>query len=219
MGSRRSGCDSQGAARTVAACLAVLLLSSACATTPKKPPSAGSSDVIVLLPDDRGETGAVIVSGSRGERILTEPRESVAVAADAAPGESFILPKGDVRTLVGPALESLPKRPLTFVFYFKHDDTVLTRESLAEVRKAVRAIGKHGPVEISVVGHTDTVGTKCYNRRLGLERARAVADLFTDAGMDPSIIAIASHGEGNPLFPTGDEVLEPRNRRVELTVR
>jgi outer membrane protein OmpA-like peptidoglycan-associated protein len=187
--------------------------------TPKKPPPARSSDLIVLLPDDRGKTGAVIVSGAGGERLLSEPRQAVTVAADAGPGESFVLPEGDVRTLVGPALESLPQRPLTFVFYFKHDDTVLTEKSLAEMRKAVRAIGKRGPSEISVVGHTDTVGTRRYNHRLGLERARAVAGLLTKAGMDPSIIAIASDGEGNPLVPTDDGVPEPRNRRVEMTVR
>jgi outer membrane protein OmpA-like peptidoglycan-associated protein len=37
--------------------------------------------------------------------------------------------------------------------------------------------------------------------------------------VDPSIIDITSHGKDNPLIPTGDQVAEPRNRRVEVTVR
>jgi outer membrane protein OmpA-like peptidoglycan-associated protein len=219
MGSRSTGSFPQGTARAIVACLAVLLLPSACATAPRKPAPARSSDLIILLPDDQGKTGAVLVSGVGGEFLLSEPRQAVAVAADAGPGESFVLPKGDVRTLVGPALQSLPLRPLTFVFYFKHDDTVLTEESLTEVRQALRVIAKRGPAEISVVGHTDTVGTRRYNHRLGLERARAVAGLLTRAGTDPSIITITSHGEGNLLVSTKDGVPEPRNRRVELTVR
>jgi len=43
-------------------------------------------------------------------------------------------------------------------------------------------------------------------------------DLIAE-GVDPSILAIDSHGEDNPLISTGDGVSEPRNRRVEVTVR
>jgi len=32
-------------------------------------------------------------------------------------------------------------------------------------------------------------------------------------------ITIESHGEKNPLVPTPDDTEEPRNRRVEVTVR
>jgi len=74
-------------------------------------------------------------------------------------------------------------------------------------------------VDISVGGHTDRVGTRRYNYRLSLERARAVASYLIAEGVDPSILAIDSHGEDNPLISTGDGVSEPRNRRVEVTVR
>jgi outer membrane protein OmpA-like peptidoglycan-associated protein len=46
-----------------------------------------------------------------------------------------------------------------------------------------------------------------------------VAALLTAEGLNPSIFEIASHGKDNPLVPTGDQVPEPRNRRVEVTVR
>ncbi len=39
------------------------------------------------------------------------------------------------------------------------------------------------------------------------------------AGVDPKGIRTTSHGEGNPLIPTKDNVAEPRNRRVEVIVR
>lgn len=219
MGVRGAGSCPRGRPRTVAVCLAILLIASACATTPETPPPARSSDVVVLLPDDRGITGSVVVSGAGGRRTLSEPRQAVAVAPAAGPGKPFVLPKDEVRTLVGPALASLPQRPARFIFHFESDDAVLTGKALAKVREAVRAIGKRRPVEISVAGHTDTVGTRRYNYRLGLERARAVAGLLTRAGIDPSLLEIASHGEGNPLVSTGNGVPEPRNRRVELTVR
>jgi len=40
-----------------------------------------------------------------------------------------------------------------------------------------------------------------------------------DAGLPASSIAVRSHGEGALLVRTADGVFEPRNRRVEITVR
>lgn len=220
MGSLRKGTCSPGLPKGVAACLTMLLLSGGCATMQKTAAPPRSSDVIVLLPDDRGKTGAIVVSGPGGsELLLSKPRQTVEVTTGSGPGDPYILPQGEVTAMVGPALDSLPPRPMKYVFHFMRDDTELTPESLAEMRKALRIIARRTPVEISVVGHTDTVGTRSYNYRLGLERARAVTGLLVKTGIDPAILEISSHGESNPLVPTRDEVPEPRNRRVELTVR
>jgi len=63
------------------------------------------------------------------------------------------------------------------------------------------------------------VGKKGYNYSLSMNRARAVASILAGEGIDPSVLEITSHGKDNPLVPTGDQVPEPRNRRVEITVR
>jgi len=196
--------------RALAACLAILLVLSAC---------AASRDVIVLLPDDKGETGSIVVSGAGGEQVLSKPRETVSVASGAAPGEPVVMSSEEVRSLVGPALDALPQPPLQFILYFKHDTAELTRQSQADLKKVLRTIRERKPVDMSVVGHTDTLGSRNYNYRLSLERAEAVAALLIRDGTDPSIIDITSHGKDNPLIPTGDQVSEPRNRRVEVTVR
>ncbi len=211
MRNRPAGSDPKGMPRTLAACLAFLLLLSSCASSRR--------DVIVLLPDDQGKTGAIIVSGAGGEKILSKPRQTVSVASGAAPGEPTIMSTEEVRSLVGPALEALPQPPLQFILYFKHDTAELTSQSRDDLKKVVRTIRERKPVDISVVGHTDTLGSKKYNYRLSLERAEAVAALLIENGTDPSIIDISSHGKDNPLIPTGDQVSEPRNRRVEVTVR
>jgi outer membrane protein OmpA-like peptidoglycan-associated protein len=72
---------------------------------------------------------------------------------------------------------------------------------------------------VLVIGHTDTVGTRASNIVLGMRRAELLRKLLVEAGLDSSLIEIASHGEADLLVPTGDEVAEPRNRRVEITVR
>jgi outer membrane protein OmpA-like peptidoglycan-associated protein len=197
---------------------AVLLLAAACATVRPPSPSPGRTSVI-LLPDERGKTGAVAVSGAGAERVLSQPGQAVSVEAGAPPGIPFVMPEKEVAAAVGLALKSLPKPPVQFILYFKHDSTELTAESRARIKDVMRAIRERAPVDVSVVGHTDTVGGKPYNYDLSLKRAKAVAVLVEAEGVEPSILEITSHGKDNPLIPTGDQVSEPRNRRVEVTVR
>ncbi|MFW6242332.1 MAG: OmpA family protein, partial [Thermodesulfobacteriota bacterium] len=68
-------------------------------------------------------------------------------------------------------------------------------------------------------GHSDRQGSEEMNWKLSLERARTVNRILVERGVPETLIETTSHGEGNPRIPTADEVSEPRNRRVEVTVR
>jgi outer membrane protein OmpA-like peptidoglycan-associated protein len=198
--------------------VALLLLAASCATPPKPTPTT-SHDVIVLLPDDQGKTGVIVVSSAGVERRLDRPRQTVTVETGSPPGLPTVMPGKEVAAIAGPALAALPKPPARFILYFEHDSVDLTPESQALLKKVLGTIRDRSPVDISVVGHTDTVGKKEYNYALSLKRAVAVASILRGKGVDPSVLDITSHGKDNPLVPTGDQVREPRNRRVEITVR
>ncbi|MBF0322219.1 MAG: OmpA family protein [Magnetococcales bacterium] len=73
--------------------------------------------------------------------------------------------------------------------------------------------------EVAVVGHTDTVGAEDANHRLALDRAKMVHGLLLGIGIPASAIEVTSHGEKNLLVQTADELPEPRNRRVEVSIR
>jgi outer membrane protein OmpA-like peptidoglycan-associated protein len=204
--------------RSFAVPIALLLLAGACATPPKPPPTA-SRDVIVLLPDEQGKTGAIVVSSAGVERRLDRPGQAVTVEAGSAPGRPTVMSGEEVQAIAGPALGALPKPPARFILYFEHDSVTLTPESLALLKNVLETIRERAPVDVSVVGHTDTLGERKYNYALSLKRARAVASILLGKGVAPSVLDITSHGKDNPLVPTGDQVREPRNRRVEITVR
>jgi outer membrane protein OmpA-like peptidoglycan-associated protein len=198
--------------------IAVLLLAAACATSPKPPPPA-SQDTIVLLSDDQGKTGAIVVSSMGVERRLDRPGQTVTVEAGSPPGLPTVMSVQEVGAIAGPALAALPKPPARFILYFEHDSANLVPESQALLKKVLETIRKRDPVDVSVVGHTDTVGEKGYNYALSMKRAKTVASILLGKGVDPAAVDITSHGKDNPLVPTGDQVHEPRNRRVEITVR
>ena len=71
---------------------------------------------------------------------------------------------------------------------------------------------------IDVYGHTDTVGSTASNQTLSEERARAVANYLISRGVASSRIRWQGFGETQLKVPTGDNVNEPANRRVEIKI-
>ena len=108
---------------------------------------------------------------------------------------------------------------MSAVGYFITGTDRLTRQSEAELPDVLTAIREFPAAEVSVIGHTDRVGTPRGNVALGRQRAVAIRERLIAIGLSPSLIQVDSHGERNPLVPTADEVDEPRNRRVEVMVR
>lgn len=69
---------------------------------------------------------------------------------------------------------------------------------------------------IDVAGHTDTSGPYGYNIRLSQRRAQAVAAELERQGVPGNAIDIHAYGYTQVLVPTGPDVREPQNRRVEI---
>jgi len=105
------------------------------------------------------------------------------------------------------------------MLYFKSGSAVLTDESQALIPSIVETARKYPAPDVSVIGHTDTMGDSDYNEQIALQRARSVAEIIRNAGIQVQALTIESHGERNLLVPTPDNTPEPRNRRVEITVR
>lgn len=180
--------------------------------------SACSQSYVVLLAEDDGSLGKVQVTNQQGTTVLEDNQEAVDLGTEA--GKTFTVSAEQIKEDFGSALAASPQKPLSFYLYFEGGGTTLTAESRADVPKIIDEITKRRPaVDISVIGHTDTVGDDQLNAKLSLERAESVAELFKDAMPDASKVTIDSHGEKNLLVPTPDNTDEAKNRRVEVTVR
>jgi outer membrane protein OmpA-like peptidoglycan-associated protein len=127
--------------------------------------------------------------------------------------------EADVSRLFGDALAALPLAPQHFTLFFRFESDDLTDESRALLAQILGAARGRPVPDVVVIGHTDTTGMRARNIELGLKRAQAVRRRLIDAGIDASVIEATSHGEADLLVRTADDVLEPRNRRVEITVR
>lgn len=72
-------------------------------------------------------------------------------------------------------------------------------------------------VRMTIIGHTDLVGSNRYNNSLGLRRARAALRYLSRKGVSRRRLeAVASRGEREPVVQTQQR--ERRNRRTVTTV-
>jgi outer membrane protein OmpA-like peptidoglycan-associated protein len=188
----------------------------------RRVPSAArpGQTVVALLPDaDSGVTGRAVVSNPAGTVDLAGPRDSTTASTAGAPAAVVPLSEAEVQRLFGDALGALPPTPRHFTLYFGFDSDELTDESRALIPQMLQTVAEQLRPEVIVIGHTDTTGAGPANVELGLKRANTVRSLLVDARLDPSLIEVTSHGEADLLVPTADDVAEPRNRRVEITIR
>lgn len=72
---------------------------------------------------------------------------------------------------------------------------------------------------LTIIGHTDSVGSPAVNDPLSLARARSVRDYLTERGVAPSRIAIEGRGEREPVADNSTERGRAQNRRVEIFLR
>jgi outer membrane protein OmpA-like peptidoglycan-associated protein len=208
-------------ARRIAPALTLFLAASACAPRLRTTPDSTAPEVVALLPDpDSGLVGRARASTSKGTVELSEARASTRVVGrKVAPTAPVALSEADAGRLFGDVLASLPPAPQHFTVNFEFDSDEPTADSRAQLPQILSVVKGRPFPEVSVVGHTDTIGTRTSNIMLGMRRAELIRKLLIEAGLDASLIEIASHGEADLLVPTADEVAEPRNRRVEITVR
>ena len=103
-----------------------------------------------------------------------------------------------------------------FEIRFDFDKATIKPEYEDIIRQLVGVTQANKNVKISVVGHTDTSGSKAYNSALGGRRAEAVQKMLINYGIPASQIVAVSAGEEDLKVPTPDGVRNAENRRVRV---
>jgi OmpA-OmpF porin, OOP family len=135
-------------------------------------------------------------------------------------------PSGATRGIrLGPGVASQPETPpapapaISLTVQFATGSTHLTPQAVQTLDSLGRALSDNALVayRFRIEGHTDTVGSRDYNRQLSARRAAAVVDyLASNFHVDRSRVEAVGMGEDHLLVPTPDQTPEPRNRRVEV---
>lgn len=172
---------------------------------------------IVLLKNSDGTTGKVMVTGKHGTTTIDQPQ--LGAALDGSSATPFAVDEARLGKDFGNAMAAQPLAPRIFLLYFDAGGAVLTPESAALIPEMLAELSRRPSPDVSVTGHTDTLGDAENNEMLAQKRAEQVSLLLISGNTRIENIEITSHGERNLLVHTSDNTDEPRNRRVEITVR
>jgi outer membrane protein OmpA-like peptidoglycan-associated protein len=108
---------------------------------------------------------------------------------------------------------------LTLRVNFDFNSTTVRKPEEAEVQKAIAFAEKYPGYRISLVGHTDSVGSDEYNQGLSERRAAAVKQrLIVARGVVPDKIETSGRGESDPIADNATAEGRAQNRRVEMLI-
>lgn len=106
--------------------------------------------------------------------------------------------------------------PVNFLF----DDRLkgVTWDGSGALSALASVIQQYDRTIVEIGSYTDTTGSAQANQHASDVRAKIVADVLMRDGVAPDRISARGFGETRLLVPTGDNVNQPRNRRIEIRI-
>jgi peptidoglycan-associated lipoprotein len=100
--------------------------------------------------------------------------------------------------------------------YFDYDKADLRGDQQASVQADAQFLSQHANMTFTIEGHCDERGSTDYNLALGDQRASAVKNALTAAGVSASRIKTISYGKEKPFCTESNEACWQQNRRGHL---
>ncbi len=102
--------------------------------------------------------------------------------------------------------------------YFEFDKYELMPRSYVELNKLLKILTENPNIHITIVGHTDSIGSERYNLWLSRKRAQAVWQFLVDSGIAPERLRYRGEGKAKPIASNLTESGRFQNRRVEFVI-
>lgn len=102
--------------------------------------------------------------------------------------------------------------------FFETASYELKSSSFPELDKLYDMLQKNASMHITIIGHTDNVGSPASNLKLSLDRAHSVGRYLTAKGIDNKRLSFDGKGDTRPIADNSTEDGRSANRRVEINV-
>lgn len=165
-------------------------------------------------------SGNLVAGGTRGIRLAAPAATESPPAQTAAPGAAPAQPRlASSKPIATPEQAPANAPAVNLTVNFANGSAALTPDAIRTLDELGRALSSNdlAGYRFRIEGHTDTVGSRDYNRALSERRAAAVVDyVATKYGVDPKRLQAVGMGEDGLLVATPPQTPEPRNRRVQV---
>jgi outer membrane protein OmpA-like peptidoglycan-associated protein len=156
-------------------------------------------------------------------------QKATAAGSAAQQAQNSATQAGTAATAAGSKADAVDKAAKRIMFEvvlsedegnFAFGKTALPEEAKAKLDQMITRI-KADPkgAFFEIEGHTDNVGDKMYNEKLGMERAEAVKRYLYEQHQIPlHKMNVISYGEEKPVAPNKDKAGRAQNRRVVIKI-
>lgn len=101
---------------------------------------------------------------------------------------------------------------------FDFDSSALRDEAESHLGEFAASMEDFPETNILVVGHTDSIGSDAYNKRLSERRAQSAGDFLMTQGIVRERLTLEGRGETEPVATNETETGRQQNRRVEIAI-
>ena len=115
-----------------------------------------------------------------------------------------------------PAIIEKGRQTLTVEFDF--DKATIKKGYYNDIDNLVKVMKDYPDLNVVIEGHTDSVGTDAYNKKLSQQRADAVKKYMVESGIDANRLKAQGFGESKPIASNDTDEGRQQNRRVEAAV-
>lgn len=99
---------------------------------------------------------------------------------------------------------------------FAYNSYQISAESYQHLNTVAVVLRNNPAYKIKLIGYTDGIGSAEYNKKLGKQRADAVATYLESRGIVKERISAVGEGKNQPLDDNDSKIGKANNRRVEL---
>jgi outer membrane protein OmpA-like peptidoglycan-associated protein len=176
-----------------------------------------------------GAAAGAVAGGILGKAIGGDDRSAAIGAAfgtiiGAGIGNNLDAQEAELRQSLGPDAnikntgnELVITLPEAITFEF--GSAVVRPAYRPTIESMSRTLQRYPDSTVSVVGHTDNVGSAAINQQLSEERAGAVAQVLIQSGTSAARLRISGRGFEMPIASNDTQAGRAANRRVEITIR
>ena len=102
--------------------------------------------------------------------------------------------------------------------FFDTGKAKLRSSSSGELTRIKTFLKKYPEVTIEISGHTDNTGSFQYNKKLSVQRAKAVADYLENNGISAERLNYKGYSSSRPIATNSTKEGRQKNRRVEFKI-
>ena len=155
------------------------------------------------------------------EKFKKDAAKKKAKAAKAAKSKALVAAntKKTKKAYAKFKMAQAKKMPSRYVIYFDFDSAAISNAARTVLKKAAYKVVNAKSTRVVVSGHTDTSGSRGYNRTLAKKRVKAVDLVLRWEGVNWLVIEPSVMGEKDTAEKTGDSVKNFQNRRVVIDVK